>query len=50
MASIAKETLGKAVAKRASGSKPGPLAAFGAALVAGIAAAALTYKALRSGS
>jgi hypothetical protein len=49
MASAAKNTLGKAVVKRVTGSKPGPLLAFGAAVVAGVGAAVLTYKALRSG-
>ena len=37
-----------AIAKRAAGDKASPVAAAVAALVAGAAAAALTYKVLRS--
>ena len=43
------KTVKKAVAERASGSRPGPLRALGAAAVAGVAAGVLTYKLLRSG-
>lgn len=50
MASVAKQTVGKAVAKRVTGSKPGPLSAFAAAVVVGVGAAVVTYRALRSGS
>jgi hypothetical protein len=50
MASVAKKTVGSAVVKRITGSQPGALRAFGAAVVVGFAAAALTYRALRSGS
>lgn len=49
MASVGKQTVGKAVAQRMKGSRPGPLVAFGAAVVVGIGAAMLTYKALRAG-
>jgi hypothetical protein len=49
MASMAKNTLGKAVVERVKGSQPGPLRAFAAAVVVGAAAAAFTYRALRSG-
>jgi hypothetical protein len=37
-----------ALAKRISGDKPSPLQAAAAALVAGAAAAALTYRLMRS--
>ena len=37
-----------AVGKRASGDKPSPLQAVGAAMVAGCAVAALTYKLMRA--
>jgi hypothetical protein len=43
-------TVKKAVAQRASGDRPGPLRAFGAAVVVGVAAGVLTYRMLRSGS
>jgi hypothetical protein len=49
MASVAKETLGKAVVERVKGSKPGALRAFAAAVVVGLGTAVLTYRALRSG-
>ena len=42
--------IGKAAAKRLSGDRPGVLQAVGAAAVVGFATAALTYRALRSGS
>jgi hypothetical protein len=43
------ETVKKAVAQRAAGDRPGPLRAFGAAVVVGVAAGVLTYRMLRSG-
>ena len=49
MASAAKRTVGKAVAKRVSGSGAGPVQSFLAAAVVGAAAAALAYRLLRSG-
>lgn len=50
MASAATRTLGKAAAKRLSGSGAGPLQAFAAAAIVGVGAAVLTYRVLRSGS
>jgi uncharacterized protein YaaW (UPF0174 family) len=49
MSSAATRTVGKAAVQRLSGSKPGPVGAFIAAAVVGIAAAAATYRVLRSG-
>lgn len=49
MPSAATRTVGKAAAKRLSGSSPGPMAAFVTAVIVGAAAAAATYKLLRSG-
>lgn len=49
MASVAKNTVGKAVVERVKGSQPGALRAFAAAAVVGIATAVLTYRGLRSG-
>lgn len=43
------KTVGKAAAERLSGSKPGPMTAFVSAVIVGVAAAAATYKLLRSG-
>jgi hypothetical protein len=40
--------IGKAVADRAGGNRPSPLRAAAAAVVAGVAAAGVTYKLLRS--
>ncbi len=50
MSSAATRTFGKAVAQRIRGDNPGRVQAFMAAAVAGVAAAALTYRALRSGA
>jgi hypothetical protein len=50
MASAATRTVGKAAAKRLSGSGAGPLQAFAAAAVVGVATAVLTYRLLRSGN
>lgn len=49
MSSAPVRTVGKAAAQRISGSRPGPLSAFIAAAIVGVAAAAATYKLLRSG-
>lgn len=49
MSSGATRKVGKAAAQRLSGSKPGPLSAFIAAAIVGVAAAAATYRLLRSG-
>lgn len=43
------DTVKKAVVQRATGDRPGPLHAFGVAVIAGVATAALTYRVLRSG-
>jgi hypothetical protein len=45
----AARTVGKAAVQRLSGSKPGPVTAFIAAVIVGAAAGAATYRALRSG-
>ena len=50
MSSTAKRIVGEAAAKRLSGSRPGPIAALLAAVIVGIAAAAATYRLLRSGN
>ncbi len=50
MSSAAARTLGKAVGQRVRGDGPGRVQAFMAAAVTGVAAAALTYRALRSGT
>jgi hypothetical protein len=50
MASAATKTVGKAAAKRVTGSGPGPLGAMAAAAIVGVGAAVLTYRALRSGN
>lgn len=50
MASVATRTVGKAVVKRVAGSNPGGFRSFSAAAIVGIAAAALTYRLLRSGN
>ena len=42
-----KGTLGKAIGERVSGGRPGPVRAIVASAVVGVAAAALTYRALR---
>lgn len=42
--------IGKAAAKRLSGDRPGVMQALVAAAVVGVAAGALTYRLLRSGS
>ena len=42
-------TVKKAVVKRAQGDQPGRLHSFGVAVIAGVAAATLTYRLLRSG-
>jgi hypothetical protein len=49
MASAATRTVGKATVKRIAGSSPGVFRSFTAAAIVGFAAAALTYKLLRSG-
>jgi hypothetical protein len=41
--------IGKVVAQKAGGNRPSPLRAAAAAVVAGAAAAGLTYRFLRSG-
>ncbi len=48
--SSAARTVGKAAAKRLSGSRPGPVASFVAAVTVGAASAVATYRLLRSGS
>ncbi|HLY48560.1 MAG TPA: hypothetical protein VKR21_05135 [Solirubrobacteraceae bacterium] len=50
MASAATKTVGKAVVKRVAGSRPSGFASMMSAAIVGFAAAALTYRALRSGS
>jgi hypothetical protein len=50
MKGAAVKTVGKAAGERLTGTGPGPLRAFAAAVIAGTAVAVLTYKALRSGS
>jgi hypothetical protein len=50
MSSTAKRIVGEATAKRLSGSRPGPIAALLAAIIVGVAAAAATYRLLRSGN
>ena len=42
--------LGKAVAQRLQGERPGAMRAFAGAAVAGTAAAVIVYRVLRSGS
>jgi hypothetical protein len=49
MASAAKRMVGKTVAKRVTGSRPSPLAAFAVAVVVGVAAGVAAYRVLRSG-
>jgi hypothetical protein len=49
MASAATRTVGKAAVKRLSGSEPGAFRSLMAAAIVGVAAAALTYRGLRSG-
>jgi|GEM_PF-4969299 len=49
MSSAATRAVGKAAVKRLSGSRPGPVGAFIASAVVGTAAAAATYRVLRSG-
>lgn len=48
--SKATNAVGKAAAKRISGDRPGVVQALVAATVVGVAAGALTYRMLRSGS
>ena len=50
MASAATRTVGKAAAKRLSGSGSGPFQAFVASAVVGVGTAVLTYRLLRSGN
>jgi hypothetical protein len=49
MASTATRTVGKAVAQRVSGSRPGALTALAAAVVVGVGAGVAAYRLLRSG-
>ncbi len=49
MPSAPVRTIGKAAAERISGSGPGPMTAFVAAVIVGVAAATATYRVLRSG-
>lgn len=49
MNGTALRTVGKAASDRISGGRPGPLRAFAAAAVVGIAAGVATYRLLRSG-
>lgn len=49
MASTATRTVGKAAAKRLSGSRPGAWRSLVTSAVVGVAAAVLTYRLLRSG-
>lgn len=49
MASAATRTVGKALVKRVAGDGPGRFRSLTASAIAGFAAAALTYKLLRSG-
>ena len=49
MGSAVKRMVGKTVGKRVSGSKPGALRSLAVAAMVGVAAAVLTYRALRSG-
>ena len=48
MNATALRTLGSTVAERAMGEQPGRMRAIAAAMVAGVATAAATYKLLRS--
>jgi hypothetical protein len=50
MASVATKTVGKAVVKRVAGSQPGGFRSVMSAAIVGFAAAALTYRLLRSGN
>ena len=50
MGSATMSTVGKAVAERISGSRPGGIRAFAAATVVGVATAVATYRLLRSGN
>lgn len=49
MPSAATRKVGEAAVQRLSGSRPGPVGAFIAAAIVGVAAATVTYRALRSG-
>lgn len=49
MPSAPARTVGKAAVQRLSGSRPGPVGAFIAAVIVGVAAATATYRVLRSG-
>ena len=49
MTGTALRTVGKAASDRILGDRPGPLRAFGAAVVVGVAAGVATYRLLRSG-
>jgi hypothetical protein len=49
MSGFGLRTLGKAAAERVSGTGPGPMRAFAAAVVTGTATAVITYRVLRSG-
>ena len=49
MKKAALRTVSKAASGRLRGDRPGPLRAFAAATVAGVAAAVVTYRLLRSG-
>jgi hypothetical protein len=50
MASTAKRTVAKAVGQRVSGSRPGALTAFAAAVIVGAGAGVAAYRLLRGGS
>ena len=50
MASAATKTVGKTLVKRVSGSRPGGFRSVMSAAIVGFAAAALTYRLLRSGN
>ena len=50
MGSATMSTVGKAVAERMSGSRPGGFRAFAVATVVGVATAVATYRLLRSGN
>lgn len=49
MKAAALRTVGKAASERVRGDGPGPLRAFAAAAVTGLATAFVTYRVLRSG-
>ena len=50
MSSAAVKKVGQTAVQRLSGSRPGPMGAFTAAVIVGFAAATATYRALRSGN